>query len=91
MILEIGEAYQTWCPMTRMEKATSRGFVNGGQVVFNRVEIEGDSKPGLPSASFCVADRCAMWRWLPSEDLDGSEARGYCGLAGLPLVAGGGA
>lgn len=37
---------------------------------------------GLSRASFCLAGKCAMWRWTGSE-----RETGYCGLAGRPEVA----
>ena len=36
-------------------------------------------EPGLSAASYCLADKCAMWRWE-----DSRREVGYCGLAGKP-------
>ena len=55
------------------------------------------AEPGVSGASYCLADKCAMWRWgsfiAPPENAEpgklciGVEHRagvGYCGLAGKP-------
>jgi hypothetical protein len=111
------QAAATWCPMVRLVKATERSTVEHGQPVFNRAEVPG-AGPGVPNASRCIADQCAMWRWgemkselqrrvvertvaFPDrppelrkfdEDVTVSVPhRGYCGLAGAPVIAGGSA
>ena len=33
---------------------------------------------------FCQGAQCMMWRW--SEDAEGEEAAGFCGLASAPLA-----
>jgi hypothetical protein len=55
----------------------------------------------VPASCRCIADGCAMWRWesdpIKLPIVVGAEAnraqmaahRGYCGLAGFPLFAGG--
>lgn len=55
----------------------------------------------VPASCRCIADKCAMWRWAPGVLLkpDTSDlvmpglggdipAKGYCGLAGAPVVRG---
>lgn len=66
------QAYQVWCPMTRME----RGSVEHGM-------------GGVSMDAACIADQCAMWRWIPGGPKNSAGAvhettRGYCGLAGRP-------
>lgn len=48
------QARQLWCPMVRVGVLPS----GGGPVAVNdpRVEYRGN----------CIADQCAMWRWVPS-------------------------
>jgi len=36
-------------------------------------------------AAVCVADDCMMWRWFDMSDAE--ERRGFCGLAGKPVIA----
>lgn len=49
------------------------------------------SEVQMSQASRCIADKCAMWRWVPG-GLKSSAGdrqpttRGYCGLAGRPEV-----
>jgi len=55
-----------WCPMTRAA-VTSEAAENR--------ERECDNNPEW---SQCIADRCAMWRWVGPTWPDA----GFCGLAG---------
>ena len=36
---------------------------------------------GFETEGFCIASRCMAWRWE-----DRLHERGYCGLAGKPVV-----
>lgn len=40
-----------------------------------------DVATGLSGASYCLADKCAMWRWA-----DSNREAGFCGLASRPEV-----
>lgn len=102
MMLTREQAAATWCPMVRLTACTSAGEIQNGQTVFNRVELGGDPAPKWPTASGCIADKCAMWRWAGVTDIERMDmdegrltavellqrpARGYCGLAGAPRGA----
>lgn len=92
MMLTREQAAATWCPMVRMVKATERSTVEHGQPAFNRAELPGNAT-GVPSSCMCIADQCAMWRWIPGCQKNSAGARhpptrGYCGLAGVPVVGG---
>lgn len=43
--------------------------------------------PSLSRASSCVADGCAMWRWVDPKHSTTQNRRGYCGLAGAQVLA----
>lgn len=83
------QARERWCPMVRI--------AFNGPGPFNRLTPDTDGGPGIPRGSQCIANECAMWRWLPeppaatvsigiglvTEELPRipTERRGYCGLA----------
>lgn len=84
------EAAGLWCPMVRIGITPEAG----GPSAIN--------DPMSPYKGQCIADRCAMWRWVPdsgSEPYDCPQTgaklhrsfvvreRGYCGLAGAPWAA----
>ena len=101
MMLTRKEADGTWCPMVRLAACTPDGGVEQGQSVFNR--LQKGNETAIPDSGRCIADKCAMWRWesdpikLPivvgreANDAQIAAHRGYCGLAGVPLFAGGAA
>lgn len=84
------QAKQLWCPMGRvgvLPKAGGPAGVNDPDVEFK---------------TNCIADRCAMWRWLSEVSPDWTRpttppfsfmppplvqsTMGFCGLAGKPIV-----
>lgn len=88
MMLTREQAAATWCPMTRLAAIGAGGVVAHGQSVFNRLQNARDTS--IPDSSICIADRCAMWRWLGPVGAASSRL-GYCGLAGAPVAQGGAA
>lgn len=93
MMLTREQAAEVWCPMVRLTRATDSGSIVNGQTVFNRVELGASPKPAWPSVSSCIADKCAMWRWVQGGQKNSAgdrhpTTRGYCGLAGAPVIGG---
>lgn len=65
MMLTKEQARAVWCPMVRLVAATSDGSVATEQPSFNRVQLgSGARKSATPTAGNCIADECAMWRWV---------------------------
>lgn len=71
MLLTEKEASEKWCPHIRI--AVLAG--HGGAACNTHPE------PDIESDCTCRGSKCAMWRWSP-----GLAPRGYCGLAGKPVV-----
>ena len=68
------QARELWCPMARI------AFNEPGP--FNRLSPDTDGGSGIPRGSQCIANECAMWRWLPNHGEHMADKRkGYCGLA----------
>lgn len=80
MLSTVEQAKKLWCPFARVAE---------GQIAaaFNRAY---DGQQKLSPASYCIANRCAAWRWKSSrssQDIDlvtgDTEPRlGFCGLSG---------
>jgi len=81
------QAKELWCPMVRLA-ACNGGSVAMGQTVMNL--LQDGRETTVPDAARCIADKCAMWRWLPTTK--GFVAHptfpkhGYCGIAGRTEV-----
>jgi hypothetical protein len=98
MMLTREQAAETWCPMVRVarhEVIRIEGATIGGLTpVHEEHHVVGGcntvQSPERAQETSCIADKCAMWRWLPldtSDPLDPAPPhRGYCGLAGAPLM-----
>lgn len=50
------QAKELWCPMVRLAPAPMHPALN---------RLLHENEVRQPHASCCVADRCAMWRWVP--------------------------
>lgn len=72
------QAKELWCPMSRT-KYTNENRVSGSiaTAACNITDIR------VPSSCRCIADKCAMWRWVTNDTME----RGYCGLAPVHGVA----
>jgi len=79
------QASELWCPMVRLA-ACNGGSVAMGQTVMNR--LQDGRKTTVPDAARCIADKCAMWRWLQPAlgHREKPATHGYCGLASRPEV-----
>lgn len=79
------QARETWCPMVRLKLPHNN---------YNRYEVDPHLDSVVPRDCKCIADKCAMWRWVSSSrqivtDTQPDEIRvlsktGYCGLTGQP-------
>jgi hypothetical protein len=90
MMLTREQAAATWCPMVRVarrEQSVRYETGDGDAVVVGGCNSDALGLNRVPASCRCIADGCAMWRW--ERPADGVPARGYCGLAGVPYVAGG--
>ena len=99
------QARTLWCPMVRIarrEVAVEAAAIEkptSVEHIHKRVEIVGgcntDALGGfrIPASCRCIADQCAMWRFIDkpfaNDGIDRShmERRGFCGIAGRPEVA----
>lgn len=63
--------------------ATADSFELGQEKPETKNVIILEVEPCLSAASYCLADKCAMWRWGGHV----GKERGYCGLSGRPEVA----
>lgn len=68
------QAKDLWCPMARVGVLPGAG----GPAGINDPTVEFHTN--------CIADKCAMWRWVPAElgARHKPPTHGYCGLAGRP-------
>lgn len=49
--------------MVRLAACNPNGAVANGQTVFNR--LQNGAYIALPDSGKCIAENCAMWRWIP--------------------------
>jgi hypothetical protein len=92
--MTVKEATGKWCPMVR--GARHETYSTGGDSKPVHTIVGGcntDMLGGtrIPASCRCIADKCAMWRWIayPGKNISGTHidvpsAYGYCGLAGKP-------
>jgi len=68
MIIKPEQSRGQWCPFAR--------------VYLQKVDYSCNRRSsGMAlKESFCIADKCMMWRWTKNTE----EKMGYCGLAGEP-------
>lgn len=96
------QARALWCPMVRIarreviEHRTGYQEIGGDERVIVggcNTDAIGDNR--IPASCRCIADKCAMWRWIEpvdkkyiTETMEEFNARraGYCGLAGRPAA-----
>ena len=87
------QARELWCPMVRFVVADDEEAA----ATFNRGRMDGDPlnnhKHNDGALCNCIASQCAMWRWVQpqahacdEEPAFGYQTRGYCGLAGQPVL-----
>lgn len=57
------QATKLWCPMVRLAACKPNGDVSEGQTVMNR--LQNGVNIAIPDAGRCIAEKCAMWRWVP--------------------------
>lgn len=76
MLTTPAQARELWCPMVRIARdesiTTSTPAGAGLEVVKEQRFIVGGcnsdalGKTRVPASCRCIADQCAMWRWVPS-------------------------
>lgn len=94
------QARELWCPMVRIARRETIEHRTGYQETYRDEEVavagcNTDALGGnrVPASCRCIADQCAMWRWIPrifdtdvGDPLQLPPTHGYCGLAGRPEV-----
>jgi hypothetical protein len=73
------QARELWCPMVRADNAIGGSSNRGDRQTFDYP---------YPERIKCIASACAAWRWAdPTTRYATPTARkGFCGLAGKPLM-----
>jgi hypothetical protein len=74
-MLSQNEANEKWCPFAR-----TVGEGGGKRFVANRVNDQVLDERNMIGTT-CLGPRCMAWRWE-----DNRHERGYCGMAGKPVV-----
>jgi len=103
MNMTVKEATEKWCPMVRIARRESElpegigelpegiSLSTGTRFVVGGCNTDALGGTRIPASCRCIADKCAMWRWIayPGKNISGTHidvpsAYGYCGLAGKP-------
>lgn len=61
-------ARKLWCPMVRIARRESLDQNAGELRVVGGCNTDALGKNRVPASCKCVAETCAMWRWLPKYD-----------------------
>lgn len=87
----IEQARELWCPMVRIARVepTERLGRPDGEVIVAGCNTDALGGIRVPTSCRCIADGCAMWRWVPGGKKSSRGGRhpntsGFCGLAGTP-------
>lgn len=86
------QARALWCPMARIaRRENTQPTLDGREVIVGGCNTDALGGVRVPASCRCIAEKCAMWRWVPGGRKNSAGAmhpntRGYCGIAGWPEV-----
>lgn len=61
------QAREKWCPMVRIARREQEHRVEASNLtVVGGCNTDALGRTHVPASCRCIADDCAMWRWVPS-------------------------